>query len=444
MDIPDTDRDICEPLDTVSVCQGLNNSEILCRPSHWAGEEIQEAVYHTQIAMHHLKSTLEFQVSPAVYNETMAKARLKNLSIEDEVNKAFRAHTIYFCEVVNVLLKLTPLAVLLLVYVSYYHIKMYLSSDMYDNSYITQHFAALDLKRAQVAGESLQPLKRYERQCLIDTSTGELSPPEEGLYKIGLCVFILHALISFTCYFFDYSLFWIISMIKIEAADTEEVTGTTGLADVVSGQGVIARLLDIFLENIHPGSYYDFDKNKIKDCLPEPRGPDLPCFLVLGLFYFLLLLTILLKAYILRLRNKISGYFYPERRKARIVHLYNVILNQRTRMPRLLHIKARVNYREQQIREEVGFCHKMGSRCPPCRIFLYKSSHCLVCKAVEDQTFRDCETEKCYGIYCSSCYDDLGRVCPICLHGNEYGEEEDCEVLEDDLSPYHRSSKIYL
>jgi len=287
------------------------------------------------------------------------------------------------------------------------------------------------------------PLKRYERNYLVDTTISDLSPPEEGLYRIGTAVLILHLLISLTCYMFDYFLYWILALIEQHGRPTFDVTGRKSLDFVVKGDGVIVTLLGIFLQGFHPEVWSGLRDNT-QMCLPEPSTPSIVHLIVIFLMYFILVLTILLKAYLLRFRNRITGYFYPEREKARIVHLYNVILNQRSRMPRILHQKAKSMQREKQMLEHVSFMHKMSSRCPPCRVFLYQSSRCLVCANVEDQTFRDCETERCQGVYCAECFDDMGRICPLCLQGLDYSDDEDYEELEDDLQPYHRSSKIYL
>ncbi len=53
---------MCEPLDTITVCQALNDSDVLCAPSGWAGDAIKDAVNATVVAMRQLDRTLHFQV----------------------------------------------------------------------------------------------------------------------------------------------------------------------------------------------------------------------------------------------------------------------------------------------------------------------------------------------------------------------------------------------
>lgn len=78
------------------------------------------------------------------------------------------------------------------------------------------------------------------------------------------------------------------------------------------------------------------------------------------------------------------------------------------------------------------------------------SQYCLVCHTADDATLRDCDTDACPGVYCSHCFDDLDRRCPICLHGlhldpcNGVDVEDDLGddymEREDDLKAYCRSA----
>ncbi|ELT92902.1 hypothetical protein CAPTEDRAFT_146494 [Capitella teleta] len=433
---------ICQPLDTTSVCNALNDSRMLCLPSSWAGEAIQDAINMTQNAMHSLRDTLQFRVQYEPYYNTRVNASRVIYEIRRKVQQEFGQRTAYFEEVIALLKKLIPVALILLIYVSYLHIRHYMCRDTYDNVYITAQFRGLDQKRAEVAGDHLLPLKKYERLYLVNTSSCDLSAPEDGLYRTGLCVLMLHLGISFCCFMFDFILFWVLALVRRHGHPEFDFTGRESLDFVVTGEGVIVDLLNIFLRGFHPGHWFGFTANN-QACLPAPRSPSLSNLVVIFVLYLALLLSVLLKAYLLRLRNLLTGFFYPEREKARIVHLYNVILNQRARMTHLLHQRAKISHRERALQEQVGFCHQVATRCAPCRPFLYDATRCLVCGSVEDQTFRDCETERCQGVYCFDCFEDLGNICPLCLQG-DYSDEEDYEELEDDLQPYCRSSKIYL
>lgn len=391
--------------------------------------------------MNRLKKQLQFEVKSDPYYMARINSSREVYLIRQKVIAEFEHHTRYFEQVVDILKKVFPISVLLLVYVSYLHVKHYMSKDTYDNVYITRNFMNLDKKRAQVGGNNLLPLKRYERNYLVDTTLSELSPPEEGLSRIGLCLFFTHVCLTTVCYMFDYILYWILYLIQKHGNPEIDITGQAALENVLDGDGVIVKLLDVFLVGFHRGNAWGFDRG-VNQCLPIPTMPRLTYLVVIIVMYIVLLLTILLKAYMLRLRNEITGFFYPDRQKQRTVHLYNVLLNQRSRMPKLLQVKVRVHHREQCMREQISVCHRLAASCS-CRLFSYQMPHCLVCGALEDHTFRDCETDRCSGTYCGECFQDLGRVCPLCLQGMEY-EDDSYEDVEDDLQPYLRSSKIYL
>lgn len=410
------------------------------------GEAIQEAINNTQSAMQRLKVELQFNVNPDFYHLARVNASQAVYNIRQQILHQFNTHTQHYETVIRVLKRLFPLGILLLVYVSYLHIKYYMSRDTYDNNYVTENLKQLDVKRAEVAGEQLLPLRKYERNYLIDSTQTDLSPPEEGLYSIGLCLLLMHLVLSFTCYMFDYILYWILSTIQRYGNPRMDITGQAALEDVLDGEGAIVDLLDLFLSGFHGGKVYEFENGK-NQCLPAAHAPQLHYLIVIFCMYIILILTILMKAYLLRLRNRITGYFYPDRDKVRTVHLYNVILNQRARMPKLLQTRARIRQREQQQQQQISLLHKMAAKCAPCRVFLYASPHCLVCDVIEDQTFTYCETERCSGVYCADCYTDLGYICPLCLHGMEYEDDNAAlndDIFEDDLQPYQRSSKIYL
>lgn len=222
---------------------------------------------------------------------------------------------------------------------------------------------------------------------------------------------------------------------------------------MVAGQGIIVDLLRHFLNSFHTKNLFGLTVDTYA-CVPRPTAPSVVNLLVVFFLYFFLILAILLKAYLLRARNRITAYFYEERERTRVVHLYNVLLAQRTRLPILLQHVARTTNRENILLRQISLLHRMSACCPPCRPFIHQSARCLVCRCGEEAALRDCDTDGCPGVYCAECFDDLARRCPICLHGlassDADGEVDDewGEYVErdDDLNAYCKTaaSKIYL
>lgn len=137
----------------------------------------------------------------------------------------YSRRTEYFDAVVSVLVKLTPVSILLLLHASYIYVKRFMSRDAYDNVYVTKALKELDRKRAEVAREGVLPLRKYERNFLVDMTLTDLSPPEDSLYKAGLCVLVLHLALAVACYTFDYVLYWIMALIEYHARPSFDVTG---------------------------------------------------------------------------------------------------------------------------------------------------------------------------------------------------------------------------
>lgn len=449
IDLTGSDRDICEPLDMVVVCQSLNDSETLCQPSKWAGEAIQDAINATQSAMVALQGSLQFYVSSEPYDRSRNVTDVL-FQIRRRVAEEFESRTAYFELVVGMLKKMIPLSLFLLIQSAYLHLKHYMSRDAYDNVYVTDQFKAIDLQRSKLSGVSVFPLRKYERNYLIETGSLALAPPERGLASSGRCIVVLHLLLSASCYVFDYVLYWVLALVDRHSRSGFDVTGSDSLELVVSGQGIIVELLDIFLKGFHPGRWFNFSGDT-QACLPVPKAPSLVTLVALVCLYAVLLGTLLLKAYLLRLRNWATGYFYPDREKTRLVYLHSVVIGQRARLPHLLHQLVRANHHQDQLYAQVSVCHKMaarrhGSASGGIRRFLCQRPRCLVCRCIcAVGAFRECETDRCSGVYCRECYEDLHSVCPLCLHGCCGDTNDDVtDALDDDLQSFTRLSKVFV
>ena len=413
----------------------------------FAGEAVRDTINRTQQAMRRLRHQLDFGVSADAYNRARVNHTQHVLNIRRRVQRDFRLATAHLHTCVTWLKRAFPLAVLLLVAASYSHVKRFMSDDVYDNNYVDTHFRSIDAARAQHGGKRLLPLKNYERMFLVDVTQSDLSAAEDDLYSVGLALLSVHVALSVVCYLFDFILFWILNSVARYGNPEPDVTGQASLQDVIEGDGAIASMLHVFLSDSHRGAAYSF-VNGENTCLPLAHAPCARHLAAVSVMYVVITLTILLKAYLLRLRHRITHYFYRKRGRARTVHLYNVILSQRSRMRRILQQRARVNEHLQRQRKQISLCHRVASKCAPCRVFLYDSPRCVVCSATSLEALAICETELCTGAFCAQCFADLNYTCPLCMHGAEYEATDDVSnaspILEDDLKPYCASSKVYI
>jgi len=466
LDLTATDRDICEPLDTVSVCHNLNDSDSLCQPSRWAGEAIQDAINATQSAMAQLRAALQFYVSSEPYYNARVNASRLVFQIRRRVQDEFTRHTRHFRLVVDALKKLAPLGLLLLLHVAYAHLRRYLASDRYDNVYVTDGFRAIDARRAaMVAGRGILPLKPYERASLIDIGDRRLAASERRCNGSGLAVAVLFALLAVACVAFDCVLYWLLALVERHGRPGFDATGSDSLDLVVAGDGVIVELLDVFLRGFHPDRWFSLSGDRQHTCLPQPRPPSAANLTALAVLQAVLVAIVVFRARLRRCRCRVAGFFYRDREKARLAHLYAVIVARRSRLPRLLYPVVRSRYRETQLGVHGGLVQRISSRLPSlkctagsrccCRCVRGASRcstlECLVCgvRSGRGMAFQTCAGGVCRAAYCYQCFDDLDRICPLCLQGaadlsggyyDALNDDEDCcNSLDDELKSYYKT-----
>jgi len=467
LDLTATDRDICEPLDTVTVCHNLNDSDSLCQPSRWAGEAIQDAINATQAAMTDLRAALQFYVSSEPYYNARVNASRLVFQIRRRVQDEFASRTAHFHRVVDALKKLAPLGLVVLLRAAYAHLRRYLASDRYDNVYITDGFRAIDARRAAMVagGQGILPLKPYEHASLIDISERRLSPSERRCSGSGLVVATMFALLVIACVGFDCVLYWLLALVERHGRPGFDATGSDSLDLVVDGDGVIVELLDVFLKGFHPGRWFVFSDDRRHTCLPQPRPPSAANLVALVMLQIVLVAIVIFRARLRRCRCRIAGFFYRDREKARLAHLYAVIVARRARLPRVLYAIVRSRYRETQLGVYCSVVHRVASSvlsltqcagrhrcccrssCICCRCCC-AAVECLVCGVRSDGglAFQTCAGGVCRAAYCFQCFDDLDRICPLCLQGaadlnggyyDALNDEEDfCTSLDDELKSY--------
>jgi len=466
LDLTATDRDICEPLDTVIVCHNLNDSDSLCKPSHWAGEAIQDAIKETQLAMMDLRTALQFYVSSEPYYNARVNASRLVFEIRRRVQDEFASHAAHFHHVVDALKKLAPLGLLLLLHAAHAHLRRYLASDRYDNVYITDGFRAIDARRAAMVagGRGILPLKPYERASLVDISERSLAAPERCSDGSGLAVATLFALLAVACVMFDVVLYWLLALVERHGRPGFDATGSDSLDLVVDGDGVIVQLLDVFIKGFHPERWFSLSGDRQHTCLPQPLSPSPANLFALVLLQVVLVAVVVFQARLRRYRCRITGYFYRDREKARLAHLYAMIVARRARLPRLLYSTVRSRYRETQMGVHCSFMQRVsswfvslkcrGRRCCCCcpRACCCTSVQCLVCgvRSGRGVAFQTCVGGVCRAAYCHQCFEDLDRICPLCLQGSAdpsggyydaLNDDEDyCNSLDDELKSYYKTS----
>ncbi|XP_050305805.1 uncharacterized protein LOC126742959 isoform X2 [Anthonomus grandis grandis] len=319
--------------------------------------------------------------------------------------------------------------------VAYYRIK-YMTSEKFDNIYITHYFREIDQRRAKVGKETVLPLTKKEKTIYVPMSGSSLARSEKRSLKKAATTLATASVKLATHMAADYSLYWILTLISKHARYQSKVQAPNLPMAHITGEGFLAKLLRSIVNAFQPvGIQLEIDT---VPCLPIPIPPDLDRYAQIGVTIVLCWILTLLEPYGLRLRNYIMGYYHPIRAKQRTIWLYNHIL--RSRISFLL--MARRNFRKKfgmkGGSDEVGCKDWLRSRLP-CAIFKICLGDapltCMLCGEIyresKKKQFKKCHTPNCPGLFCLECFADLNNICPICLKPIDYGDIDDIDEEKD-------------
>ncbi|XP_018322438.2 DC-STAMP domain-containing protein 2-like [Agrilus planipennis] len=327
--------------------------------------------------------------------------------------------------------------VLAVIKVIYYRHK-FLTSETFDNRYITQDFRQLDMRRAHMEVETVLPLNHRERKKYVSsTSIRLINSERKKLSKAAMTVFV--ATIKMTVYILiDYALFWTLKMIRYHARFQSKVKAPNMPTLHVTGNGFVAKLLRSIVTAFQPiGLHIEIDTIP---CLPDPIPPDFDRYIQIASCIVLCWILSILEPYGLRMRHCVMCYYHPLRAKERAVWLFNHILSARRSFLKFARRQLRrkvmgdKNLRKQSFKQFL--VSRLIDRCPFMKNFLKIKNveSCLLCEEMlqsEPSTAVKCQTPGCPGVYCRLCYNDLKNVCTICQDPREYGDYSDIDEEKD-------------
>ncbi|KAJ8709565.1 hypothetical protein PYW08_009569 [Mythimna loreyi] len=329
----------------------------------------------------------------------------------------------------------TSLFLLLIIFRAKYYQNMYETRSRFDNRYVTKELQQLDLKRQQQGKETVLPLNRRERAKYITTSSFRLVASEK-VYLNRSAVFMAITTFKLLIHMVaDYSLYWVLMTIRCHGRyQSDMMPGIPHSGAHVSGNGFVQNMFSSIVGILDVP--LTFPASAPISCLPDPYPPDLRRYTQIGVLIFLLWFFALFEPYGLRLRHLIMGHYRPERAKARATWLYNHILRTRGSFMKFARRKLHREYKyssetsltfRQWITDLVPFqCVRSLVGLGPAR------QHCLLCGITascdEDSRLTKCQTPGCPGVFCASCFSDIGELCTICLSPADYGDMSDVSL----------------
>nr|XP_012140476.1 PREDICTED: DC-STAMP domain-containing protein 2-like [Megachile rotundata] len=310
----------------------------------------------------------------------------------------------------------------------------WLTSERFDNRYITDDLRTIDLIRARQDKETVLPLNPRERNRYVPLSSVMLIKPEKTKLARSM-VFLGLATVKLVTYMvMDYGLYWVLNTIQIYGRFQSKVERPSVVTIHVSGEGYLAELYRSIIKAFTP-----HDKDAEIDtmlCLPAPVTPDLDKYTqIITLIVFCWLMAFL-EPYGLRLRQVVMCQYYPDRAKQRAAWLYNHIIRSRGSFLKFARrqLRRKFGLTEGEKTERVTLKQRLWATLPCLRIlFPLKEKVCLLCGSVErhDNLHIKCPTPGCVGLFCTQCFADLQNLCTICRKPVEYGDLSDMSEEKD-------------
>ncbi|NWI69689.1 DCST2 protein, partial [Todus mexicanus] len=215
----------------------------------------------------------------------------------------------------------------------------YLRDDTFDNIYITRRFVELDLRRAEQGRPTVLPLTGWERSRYIPPAAPWLSRQEQHRYGLQLVGVLRHVLLGLSIILADYSLFWLLDLVRHELQGEIVARAPVELGISVNGTGYtsnIFRSLVSAFDALQRGNISVLSQR----CLLQPVEPDYGTYLSMGLLYGICLFIAFFGSYVARLRRVACAAFYPHREQERVSILHRTILARREALACSLHQAA--------------------------------------------------------------------------------------------------------
>ncbi|KAK0159238.1 hypothetical protein PV328_010144 [Microctonus aethiopoides] len=382
-----------------------------------------KAIFYVKVDFTH---SFHFETNQSKSYENVAIDIVKEIKTKAEnVNKIFNWMNL----IMSVFILFTLFRVL-----RYHH--KWLTSDRYNNKYLTKYFRYIDLMRAKNDKETVLPLNRRERKKYIPLTSCSLIRVERnkllrsaiflGLTTLKLCIHIS----------VDYSLYWILDLINYYGRlQTKAPQQANSVGIHVSGSGYLAELY----RSITRAFSLDNFNNEIDtlSCLPDPLPPDYDRYTQIAVIIISCWIMAIFEPYGLRLRQVVMGWYYPDRAKQRAVYLYNQIIRLRGNFLKFARRQLRRKYgmtNDDNNIEKVTCKDRLLAFCPKLNIcFSQKDKICLLCGSVEKEhsPHIKCPNPTCIGLFCIECFADLQNICTICRTPMEYGDLSDISEEKD-------------
>ncbi|OWR52228.1 hypothetical protein KGM_210470 [Danaus plexippus plexippus] len=312
--------------------------------------------------------------------------------------------------IVNFCLALLFLRILIAAYS--YH-ELYLTAIDFDNVYITSYFKKIDKKREKKEELYLLPLNKMERNRYIDAYSTSYLQEERSKLLTQILKVMLEAITATTFVMLDRLFFEAMDVVRQHAME-KYLINVEDIQIKIKGTGILSNMMKKILDEI--GLIKNIQMTSKDICIPHPRSMPPIYYVKIYAGYLWILLLLYINPYTLRLRRLICGYFYPERERRRILHLYNDILKKRTKIQKTLRRKAVQTVRAHYLSGEnllslrIRYPNLLGWLV----VFPAARMKCLICEETQPRScevksqWQKCNNPLCPFVLCGECTADAG------------------------------------
>ncbi|THD27701.1 DC-STAMP domain-containing protein 2 [Fasciola hepatica] len=315
--------------------------------------------------------------------------------------------------------------------------KAWVSSDTFDNHYITPAFVEQEKRALQQGLVPTVPLIRGEKREYKKFSSMFWTNSEKKKASRSIIILFLWMLSLGIVLFTDYAMYQVLITImpvfstnfasygsgaRLGKEYEPEVTSTVTKPEI-RGDSSYANVIRAMVSMLNPIKDIALDVDA-EACRPIANPPDDSTNITVAVMMVMTLFSIFFEVYILRLRHIIMIWYYPSRGVQRAAWLRTHIRNNRGMFHRLIHKFRTMDLRPPRRTAKVSRLGKMMVRSPLLRRLLemvgVKRIMCSFCgqegnpsKKVEfSENFIQCV--ECGSHYCKPCQVDLDSICMVC------------------------------
>ncbi|XP_034109359.1 DC-STAMP domain-containing protein 2-like [Drosophila albomicans] len=325
----------------------------------------------------------------------------------------------------------------------------FLGHENFLNVYLTTQFFAHNEEQNRTLGYSAMPLRAQEKNKYVKLSALRHLDFELEITYDSWMFMIITSLQLFIICFVDVSLFWMLAIMSYHSHQTADLQPPEYTKILVEGGGMIGFIIRSLVQSFEPLAKSLFVD--VQHCLPLPGPPKYMRYWEIMMLCLLTWLLLIFDGYSLRTRHLIMASFYPQNSNKRAQYLLQRLMRERDVFVLTSRRTARaINaYIEGDCQlQGTNLFHVVLYRLSCGRFGGYKKQKCIICHAKLTKTDTvKCDTPKCRGIYCQTCFIESNCHCIICNPPTVYGDYTQYSEVEDssddpDNEPY-RPQNIY-